>query len=90
MTDPTIDQIIAGMGEEMLDNMLHALGRPMLPEHVGHLHRNYYCCEPGSPAATAFAKSGLWTRGRVDDYYEYWSVNERGMTAVRAALRERG
>lgn len=88
MTDPST--IIAGMSEAMLDDMLHALGRPMLPEHVGHLHRNYYCCQPDSPEAAAFAKSGLWARGRVDDHYEYWSVNARGMEAVRAALRERG
>ena len=90
MTDPAT--IIAGMSEAMLDDMLHALGRPERPEQVGNTYRNYYACAANGQTSADFAKSGLWEINcHINDGRDaVWSVNERGMDAVRDALRERG
>ena len=90
MTDPAT--IIAGMSEAMLKKMLHALGRPERPEQTGSTYRNYYCCAADGETSREFAASGLWElTGHINNGRDaIWSVNERGMAAVRDALRERG
>ena len=73
---------------ETLDDMHHALGRPVGPHVVPY--RNYYATSTDGPDAKRFEASGLWTKGQgVPGGLTYYHVNAEGERRVWAWLAER-
>lgn len=69
-----------------MDNIDHALGRPLDP--MGETYRNFYAT--GAPLADEMASSPLWVEGRPGRDMRYFTVTEEGRRALAKHLREIG
>jgi hypothetical protein len=71
--------------DKAMDNIDHALGRPLDP--MGKTHRNFYCEDSGSELARKFRESPFWYEDSIRHESSWFMVTDEGRAALRDHLK---
>ncbi len=75
-----------GLADKSMDNIDHALGRPLNP--LAETYRNYFATS--GALADEMAASPFWLEGQRSEKMRFFAVTSEGRKALAAHLREIG